>query len=204
MTPPLNDPRIRLALIPYLKSLTPNLWVRCEMGLNKCVADLVTVSNTELHVYEIKSDVDTTKRLQDRVKRGRYGRTYTRKGQVTAYSAMADKVTLVVGKVLLAEALELIPEWWGILVADDLDGVVRFTQFRRALDNPDLRWVNVFKFLWRTELIGLCERFGVGKGVRSISKAKMKKRLKDAKLSLEDLRSEVREVLRTRVWEYKF
>lgn len=195
--PPLNDPAIRLRLIPYLKASDPKLWLREEMGINKCIADLVTVSDTELHVYEIKSDVDKVGRLRDRVKRGRYGRTYTRKGQVTAYSAMADKVTLVVGEVLLLESLELIPDWWGVLVARK-DGSLKV--HREGGQNPDLRWVNVVKFLWRAEALAVCEKLGVARGVRGASKAQLKKRLKQH-LSLEDLRSHVRETLRARTWD---
>lgn len=197
---PLNDPRIRRALLPYLLSKDPHLWVREEMGLNKCIADVVTVSDIDVHVYEIKSDVDTTGRLADRVKRGRYGRTYTRNGQVTAYSAMADRVTLVVGQILLKEALTLIPEWWGVLVAEDWYPNTHFVQYREAKPNPNLRWVNVFRYLWWPEAMALCEERGVAKGVRGLSKPKLKKRLKEHGLPLEDLRAFVRKALRTRVW----
>lgn len=196
----LNDPKIRRALLPWLKEENKNLWIRQEMGLNGCVADVVTVSAREVHVYEIKSDVDTLGRLADRVKVRRGGRRSVRKGQVAAYSAMADRVTLVVGTVLLEEAIKSIPPWWGILVALDEVTEVVFVPYRPALPNPDLRWINVFRFLWRDEALGFCERLGVARGVRGASKAKLKKRLKEAGVSLEALRSEVRRVLVARVW----
>ena len=202
--PPLNDPRIRLALIPWLLTSDPDLWIREEMGVHGCVADLVTVSRSELHIYEIKSDVDSTTRLEDRVKIGRGGYTWTTQGQVTAYSAMADRVTLVVGTELLEEAKTKIPPWWGILVAVDEYPETVLVPYRDAIQNPDLRWVKVFEFLWRAEAQDFCERLGIAKGVRGGSKARLKKRLKEKGVTLDQLRSEVRRVLRIRQWDPKY
>ena len=200
----LRDPDIRLALIPYLISQDVDLWVREEMGIWGCVADVVTVSSHEVHIYEVKSDLDTTERLGDRTKVGRNRRSYTVQGQVTAYGMMADRVTLVVGTVLLEEAILLIPAWWGVLVAVDEPTGVVLVPYREALPNPDLRWVRVFEFLWREEAQGVCERLGIARGVRGASKSKLKKRLKSHGLSLEDLRREVRYVVRARVWDRKW
>lgn len=194
----LDDPRIRLTLLPYLLQGDPTLWVREEMGVYGCVADLVTVSASELHIYEIKSDVDTTSRLADRVKRGRGGRTWTRRGQITAYSAMADRVTLVVGTKLLEESMKVIPPWWGVLVAVDEFPETVMVPHRPALPNPNLRWANVFRLLWRAEALAVAEKYGVARGVRHASKARIKSKLKF--LTLEQLRMEVRYALRTRVW----
>lgn len=198
--PPLNDPRIRLSLIPYLLTANPTLWVREEMGFNGCVADLVTVSKDEIHVYEIKSDVDTTSRLGDRIKVGRRGRTWTRKGQVTAYNSMADRVTLVVGTKLLEEVTSIIPPWWGILVAVDEFPETILIPHRAATPNPDLRWVNVFKFLWWEEAHALCEALNISRGVKGKSKAKVKAHLKKNNVPLDVLRAWVRRCLRARVW----
>lgn len=200
MPPRLNDPRIRQFLLPWLRRQDPSLWIREEMGLHGCVADLVTVSQEEVHVYEIKSDVDTTGRLGDRVKKGRYGRTWTRRGQITAYSAMADRVTLVVGTELLEEARLIIPPWWGIIVALDEFPEVELLPHRPALPNPDLRWVNVYRYLWRQEAEDICMRLGIGRGFKGASRARLKKRLREHPLTLDQLRREVRRVLRTRVW----
>lgn len=197
---PLRDRDIRPYLTNYILSLNPRTWIRHEMGVNGCVADILTVTDIELHIYEIKSDVDTTHRLGDRTHYSkRWKKTWNRKGQVTAYSAMADAVTLVVGKELLEESVSKIPAWWGVILAESLpDGSVGLTPYRAGLPNPDLRWVNVFKFLWRAEALAVCERLGVAKGVRSSSKAKIKARLKEHMPLVEHLRWEVRRAIRTR------
>jgi len=169
------------------------------MGVNGCVADILTISDTELHIYEIKSDVDTTFRLADRTHYSkRWKKIWNRKGQVTAYSSMGDKVTLVVGRSLLDESLTKIPDWWGVLVAESLSGEVSISVHREAKFNPDLRWVNVFKFLWKEEALAACEQLGVAKGVRSATKAKIKARLKEHMKDVNALRFVVRMAIRSR------
>lgn len=196
----LRDKDIRPALDSYLRSKYPRIWIRHEMGVNGCVADMLTVTDTELHIYEIKSDVDTTHRLGDRTHYSkRWKKTWNRKGQVKAYSAMGDKVTLVVGRELLEESLQKIPEWWGVLLAEGRpDGSVELKVYREAKFNPDLRWVNVFKFLWKEEALVACEQLGVAKGVRSASKAKIKARLKEHMKDVDALRFVVRMAIRSR------
>lgn len=205
MAPPLNDPMIRVYLLPWLReTYGSNLWIREEMGIHGCVADVVTISDQEIHIYEIKSDVDTTGRLGDRLKSGRGGRAWKRRGQVTAYSAMADRVTLVVGTELLEEALLMIPPWWGIVVALEEFPEVVMVPHREALPNPSLKWANVFQMLWRDEAETVCLRLGLVKGIKGASKATLKKRLQTTALSMDRLRWEIRRAIRERVWgEYK-
>jgi len=196
----LRDRDIRPALDSYIRSNHQRIWIRHEMGVNGCIADLLTITDTELHIYEIKSDVDTTLRLGDRTHFSkRWKKTWNRKGQVTAYSAMGDKVTLVVGRNLLEESLQKIPDWWGVLLVEgQTDGAVNIKVYREAKRNPDLRWVNVFKFLWREEALVACEQLGVAKGVRSASKAKIKARLKEYMKDVDALRFVVRMAIRSR------
>jgi len=71
-----------------------------ELGLcrGQVRVDVVVV-NGLLHGYEIKSDRDTLRRLGVQVK---------------VYGKVFDQATLVVGDRHLAEALNIVPAWWGV------------------------------------------------------------------------------------------
>ena len=58
--------------------------------------------NGVMHGFEIKSDIDSLARLPH---------------QTELYSSVFDKITLVVGATHLYHAFNIIPDWWGVLVA---------------------------------------------------------------------------------------
>src|SRR5690606_31017878 len=100
-----RDSDVRAALMKNVISnhlANPSTLVVEEFGLDRggCRVD-VAVLNGLMHGYEIKSDADTLARLPS---------------QVTSYSAVLDKATLVVGACHVERALELVPNWWGIRV----------------------------------------------------------------------------------------
>lgn len=76
---------------------TPSWWRNWELARGACRVD-VCVINGHLHGYEIKSDVDTLRRLPL---------------QQQFYSDVLDKATIVVGQRHLDHALETLPAWWG-------------------------------------------------------------------------------------------
>src|SRR3989338_11292875 len=74
-----------------------------EFGVSHGTARIdFAIVNGVMHGYEIKSDRDTLDRLPD---------------QMREYNAVFDKMTLVVGRHHLYEALAIIPEWCGIILA---------------------------------------------------------------------------------------
>ena len=64
----------------------------------------IAVINENLIGYEIKSDEDTLNRLT---------------GQIKAYNDVFDKATLVVGERYSRQIKEKIPDWWGIIIAQE-------------------------------------------------------------------------------------
>lgn len=196
--PRLNDPAIRAALVRKIYDEVPGVRVRHEMRLGRRVADVVHVDLSELHVYEIKSDRDGTGRLASTVKKSRRGRTYVKRGQVDAYSLVADRATLVVGLVLLEKALPLIPPWWGVLVAQDTPSGVSLTPHRAPQPNPARNWAALERLLWKAEALALCEALGLARGVRSATRRGLRARLASSNVPYETLHAAVIRALRSR------
>ena len=106
-----------------------------------------------MHGYEIKSDLDTLLRLPE---------------QIEVYNSVFDKMTLVVGKSHLYEAIKIIPDWWGVVVAKaDENGVVTFNTIREEETNEDQNKLSVAKLLWREEALGILEEMDEANGLRS-------------------------------------
>src|ERR1700733_13876750 len=63
----------------------------------------LAVVNGSLHGFEIKSDVDTLRRLPS---------------QRDSYNSLFDQITLVIAARHFKKALTMIPEWWGVAIAN--------------------------------------------------------------------------------------
>jgi hypothetical protein len=155
-----------------------------EVGLRHGAARIdVLVVNGYLHGYELKSDSDTLRRLEN---------------QIRVYCSVLDRVTMVVGEKHLDEVESAVPEWWGIKVArQGCRGGMSFQDVRRSRMNPALDAVAVAKLLWRDEALALLAEMGCDAGVRSKPRKVVYKRLSDA-LHLSVLRGKVRNQLRNR------
>ncbi|QYU58845.1 sce7726 family protein [Weissella confusa] len=131
----LNDKQIREALVQKLsKKDSTDIWQEYEMhfdefnmihGINDfhmVRADIVSI-NGHLTGYEIKSDVDSLDRLPN---------------QIVGYSRLFDYNYLVVGEKLYDEAVKLLPNFWGVILAKQLkSGAVRLVMRRKARLNPN-------------------------------------------------------------------
>ena len=124
-----------------------------ELGLTHGTArvDMVVV-NGSIHGYELKSDLDTLQRLPDQMK---------------IYNSVLDKMTLVVGKTHLHEAIRLIPDWWGVMIAKPENQKVSLMTLREASDNPDKSSLAIAQLLWRNEALGILEELEAAEGLRS-------------------------------------
>jgi hypothetical protein len=151
-----TDTLIRRVLLGRLATEYPSPKYRIvpELGLWHGAARIdVAVVNGISHGFEIKSDRDTLSRLD---------------AQMPAYNSIFDKVTLVVGRVHLVQAFQLVPEWWGIeTVGVTTDGSVAFNKIREAQDNPRQDVASIVRLLWRNEALDLLEKAGKADGVRS-------------------------------------
>ena len=95
--------------------------VECWRGYAR--ADYLCVSDDgAISVIEVKSDRDSLRRFHE---------------QARVYSAIADRVTLVVGWSLAARALRAAPWWWDVVLAErDSARAVRFVPLRDGAPNP--------------------------------------------------------------------
>lgn len=121
-----------------------------ELGVQHGTARVdIAVVNGILHGYEIKSDKDTLNRLPE---------------QIAEYNAVFDKVTLVVGKRHLYHAIQIVPDWWGIVVAKIRNNSVVFNTIRGEDFNTDQDSISIAKLLWKEEAIKILEESGNAKG----------------------------------------
>ena len=162
-----NDKIIRTALRTYLSKLHAGdrkLRIVEEFGVEHGAARVdVAVVNGILHGYEIKSDRDTLSRLPE---------------QMDAYNAVFDQVTLILGKQHLYEAINLVPDWWGILIAKVVtDSSVGFTRIREAKENIGQRNLSIARLLWRGEALRILEEAGEAGGLRSKPRARIYEKL---------------------------
>ena len=109
----------------------------------------MAVVNGIIHGFELKSDLDTLRRLPE---------------QMDAYNSVFDQVTLVVGKNHVHEAIRSVPEWWGVIIAkiSDSNDEINFVPIREAVDNPERNPVSVARLLWRQEALDVLEKNGAG------------------------------------------
>jgi hypothetical protein len=179
-----NDKIIRIALKKHLEELHARdrkLRVVEEFGVEHGAARVdVAVVNGMLHGYEIKSDRDTLSRLPE---------------QIEAYNSVFDRVTLVVGKQHLYEAINLVPDWWGISVARvDSNSSVMFNHIREARENFGQRNISIARLLWRVEALQILEEAGEANGLRSKPREAIYEKLA-AIFGQQVLEEKVREVL---------
>jgi hypothetical protein len=160
-----------------------------ELGLRHGAARVdVVVVNYVLHGYELKSDSDTLKLLPR---------------QARIYSSVLDRVTLIVGPRHAKEAVNMVPEWWGVQLAEmGTRRGVRFSSVRRARNNPRPEALAIAKLLWRDEALDLLHHLGAAEGFRSKPRAAIYARLAET-AQLDVIRAWVRHRLRNRTgWRF--
>jgi hypothetical protein len=185
---PTTDKAIRAALRENLQKIYESdstVKIIEELGLvhGEARIDLAVV-NGSIHGYELKSDLDTLRRLPE---------------QMRIYNSVLDQVTLVVGKNHLFDAFNIIPEWWGVTIAkvSSSGNKISFCSIRNADENPEKNNVAIAKLLWREEALHILEEKGVAGGIRSKSRQVLYERLAEV-LNQNELRAKVREYLSTR------
>jgi hypothetical protein len=118
--------------------------VQCWRGYVR--ADYLCVQD-DLAVIEIKSDRDTLSRFDE---------------QVRVYSAIADRVTLVVGWNLAARALRRAPWWWQVLLVErEADSEARIVTLRDGSRNPAVDAAALVWMLPIADVRSLASRTGV-------------------------------------------
>lgn len=152
----LKDKDIREPLFEYLEERFGKSRILEEKQIGKSRADVMMILPEEIVGIEIKSDADTYVRLER---------------QVHDYSLYFDRNYVVVGTTHAERVGEHIPEDWGILVVECIDGEFDFYQKRQATRNPKtvkkdgtppiLFRKRQLSFLWRPELAMLLKENGL-------------------------------------------
>jgi hypothetical protein len=152
-----NDLIIRIALkedLEKLHSQEEKLRIIEEFGVQHGTARVdVAVLNGTTHGYEIKSDQDTLRRLPE---------------QMDVFNSVFDKITLVVGKNHLYEAVNIVPDWWGIIIAKvNTRGSIVFNYIRKEEFNKKQDSISIARLLWKKEALKILEEKGEAKGLYS-------------------------------------
>lgn len=152
-----------------------------ELGVRHGTARIdIAVVNGIMHGYEIKSDQDTLQRLPR---------------QMEVFNSVFNKITLVVGKNHLYQAINIVPEWWGIMVAkSNNNGSVIFNLIRGEEFNKNQDSVSIARLLWREEALRILEKNKGAVGFYSKPRDFIYKKLASV-LDQEALSEEVREKL---------
>ena len=154
-----------------------------ELGLcrGQVRVDL-SVVNGLLHGYEIKSDRDSLRRLN---------------GQIELYGKVFDRATLVVGVRHLAEALDSVPEWWGVLLARRSAKGLQLKTMRAARSNPKKDPRALVELLWLDDALAMLEERDAARGYRGKARWIVWDRVCEL-CSLNEIAKAVRTQLKTR------
>ncbi|MCY1043322.1 hypothetical protein OV208_18540 [Corallococcus sp. bb12-1] len=89
---------------------------------------------------------------------------------------------------------DLVPSWWGLVLACGGAEGITLEEVRPAADNPSPSPGATLQLLWRGELLALLEEAGEARGLRSAGKARLVARLLEV-LPGDVLRARVREAV---------
>ena len=143
-----HDSSIREPLFDYLDELYGRIRILEEIDLGRARADVIMVTPQEICGIEIKSDNDTYTRLANQVK---------------TYDKYFDRNTVVVGSKHATHVKDHVPDYWGILSGEEIDGVLDFYEVRPASPNPKVKERWKYSLLWKTELSHIREKYGLPK-----------------------------------------
>jgi hypothetical protein len=166
----------------YLKE--PNTVIIDELGINNGSSRIdVALVNGTIHGFEIKSDSDSLARLPE---------------QIRSFCSVLDHVTLIVGYKLAGAALKMIPDWWGVKLAEQKPTrEIHLSEARSPRNNPRLDKLSIVKLLWRDEALELLEEIDSIKGFKSKPRQYIYEKLAEV-ADLDVIRSRVRYQLKNR------
>lgn len=139
----LHDADIREPLFDYLEASYGKIRILEEVEIARSRADVIMVTDDSLVGLEIKSDADTYVRLERQVK---------------DYNLFFDYNYVVVGSTHAKHVNEHIPDSWGIISAELIDGNMDFYVLREPTRNKRQRIKRKLSLLWRPELAHIQER----------------------------------------------
>lgn len=162
----------------------PTALILDELGVccGRVRADMAVV-NGELKGFEIKSDQDTLLRLRS---------------QASSYGRVFDTISIVVAAKHLKKVREMVPSWWGILLAEKNENACPdIRRFRRERNNPNPDPMAIAQLIWRDETFELLKAHNLHSGLRNKPRKFLWKALVES-FPLAELRRLVRTQLKAR------
>ncbi len=142
----LYDKDIREPLFEYLEEYYGKVRIIEEKNMGRSRADVVMIMEQALVGIEIKSDADTYARLSS---------------QVQDYDRYFHYNIIAIGSSHAMHIKEHIPDWWGIITIDEIDGQPDFFMYREMKPNPKQNMEKTVSILWREELVHIQEINGL-------------------------------------------
>lgn len=141
----LNDKELRGALIEWLyrKSVKPKKIIE-ELHVNNgfAIADVVAIYK-DMHCFEIKGDNDKVERV---IKQG------------VSYDLSFRKITLVTTERNKRKALAILPTHWGVIVAKEINGEIKFAYERKCRENINFNPLVALSTLWKSEMLEILDK----------------------------------------------
>lgn len=138
----LNDSDIRKSLIHKIEGQTKQpkaIIEELRVHNGNAIADVVAIHNNA-HCYEIKGDGDKIERALE---------------QGEFYNQVFWKITLVTTSKHIGKALDVLPHYWGIMVAQEINDAVRLTYVRKSMPNSNFDKKKALLTLWKSEMLNL-------------------------------------------------
>ena len=155
-----GDEPIRQALKARLRQAAPrdrDVAILDELGVlrGQVRIDLALIDQ-HIEGFEIKSDLDTLRRLER---------------QTELFGSVFERMTLVTVQRHLEAAMSVVPDWWGVWVVRSIGGDMQFECRRSTFPNPDLQFRALVELLWLNESLRLLASKNAVRGFRSKPRA---------------------------------
>ena len=184
----LSDKEIRKPLLKFLYSNKKNIKIIEELDVHGAIVDIATINKNYFCGYEIKSDRDTLQRLST---------------QMQIYNYVFDKITIVICPSKLFDVTNVIPNFWGIIIANLENYNINLVQIRtpELNTNINIQWLS--KKLWKSDIVRILKKKNLYKGQSWHCRDGLLRILMDNS-SLDELKSYIREVLINRFYDNEY
>ena len=142
----LKDKDIREPLFDYLEIEYGKTRIIEEKMMGMSRADVIMVITGALVGIEIKSDADTYARLESQIK---------------DYDKYFDYNLVVVGSSHANHVAEHVPDYWGIITVEEVEGKADFYFLRKPMLNKKMKLARKLEILWRPELNQILKEFNM-------------------------------------------
>lgn len=143
MSQTVKDPDIREPLFDFLEKKYGRIRFLEEKQIGRSRADILMITPDSIFGIEIKSDADTYARL---------------KSQIRDYDRYCDFNFIAAGTSHAQHIADHVPEWWGIITVEMIDGMMDFYVMREPKQNPKVKISGKLALLWRPELARIQNR----------------------------------------------